>query len=334
MEPLISVIVPVYKVEQYLDECVQSIINQTYKNLEIILVDDGSPDRCPEMCDEYARQDSRIKVIHKKNGGLSSARNVGIEVASGEYIGFVDSDDFIASDMYEKLYASIKGEKDDVFAVKCRYKRYINGQIVSSFFHDYNTDTIVPSDKYLVSLVSDYFAPNVWEFLIKRKYVFVRFVEGKNAEDLLFCYQLGDYIERNRLSLKLITDELYYYRDTRESISNNQTTPFFISVIDNCEYIYNDSILKGSHEVAESIYAKYAATVFSLNIQIRRNTSWQTQYYREYHNKLKRLKWSKFLHFWGVRHKIGLIIVTYFPCLLVPGVISFITKHEEIPPNK
>ena len=84
MNPLISIIVPVYKVEQYLDECVQSIRNQTYTNLEIILVDDGSPDRCPEMCDDYAKQDSRIKVIHKNNGGLSSARNAGLEVMSGD----------------------------------------------------------------------------------------------------------------------------------------------------------------------------------------------------------------------------------------------------------
>ena len=84
MNPLISIIVPVYKVEQYLDKCVQSIRNQTYTNLEIILVDDGSPDRCPEMCDDYAKQDSRIKVIHKNNGGLSSARNAGLEVMSGD----------------------------------------------------------------------------------------------------------------------------------------------------------------------------------------------------------------------------------------------------------
>ena len=100
MEPLISVIVPVYKVEQYLDECVQSIINQTYKNLEIILVDDGSPDRCPEMCDEYARQDSRIKVIHKKN---ASARNAGIDFSHGEWIYFIDSDDWIELNCIELL---------------------------------------------------------------------------------------------------------------------------------------------------------------------------------------------------------------------------------------
>ena len=92
-QPLISVIVPVYKVEAYLDPCVESIINQTYRNLEIILVDDGSPDRCPEMCDAWAAKDSRIKVVHKKNGGASDARNVGLDVFLGDYVTFMDSDD-------------------------------------------------------------------------------------------------------------------------------------------------------------------------------------------------------------------------------------------------
>ena len=97
---LISVIVPVYKVEEYLDRCVQSIVNQTYSNLEIILVDDGSPDRCGAICDAWAEKDSRIRVIHKENGGLSDARNAGMAAATGQYIGFIDSDDRIAPEMY------------------------------------------------------------------------------------------------------------------------------------------------------------------------------------------------------------------------------------------
>ena len=105
--PKISVIVPVYKVEKYLDKCVESIVNQTYKNLEIILVDDGSPDNCPAMCDAWAEKDERIKVIHKENGGVSSARNAALEVATGDYIGFVDSDDWIEPDMYEYLVSLI-----------------------------------------------------------------------------------------------------------------------------------------------------------------------------------------------------------------------------------
>ena len=100
---LLSIIVPVYKVEPYLSRCVDSILNQTFGEFELILVDDGSPDRCGEICEEYARRDSRVRVIHKENGGLSSARNAGIDIARGEWLGFVDSDDYITPDCYEKL---------------------------------------------------------------------------------------------------------------------------------------------------------------------------------------------------------------------------------------
>lgn len=103
-EPLISVIVPCYKVEQYISKCVDSIINQTYHNLEIFLVDDGSPDNCGKICDEYAAKDNRVKVIHKENGGLSDARNAAIDIAKGEWITFVDSDDYISLDYVEILY--------------------------------------------------------------------------------------------------------------------------------------------------------------------------------------------------------------------------------------
>lgn len=106
-QPLISVIVPVYKAEAYLEKCVQSIRNQTYENLEIILVNDGSPDRCGEMCDAFAKEDARIRVFHKKNGGQSSARNLGLDNMTGEYVGFVDSDDWIEPDMYSVLYQHI-----------------------------------------------------------------------------------------------------------------------------------------------------------------------------------------------------------------------------------
>ena len=110
--PLVSVIVPIYKVEKYLCECVDSIISQTYTNLEIILVDDGSPDKCPEICDEYVKQDNRVKVIHKQNGGLSDARNVGIEIAQGEYLSFVDSDDVIHHEMIEVLMQPLLENKE------------------------------------------------------------------------------------------------------------------------------------------------------------------------------------------------------------------------------
>ena len=114
MSDKVSIIVPIYNVEKYLPKCIESIINQTYKNLEIILVDDGSPDNCAKICDEYAKKDNRIKVIHKPNGGVSSARNAGLDIATGEYIGFVDPDDFIAPEMYEQMLEAIKTANADL----------------------------------------------------------------------------------------------------------------------------------------------------------------------------------------------------------------------------
>ena len=116
-QPLVSIIVPIYNVEAYLDRCIQSLLNQTLKEIEIILVDDESPDNCPQMCDSYAASDYRIKVIHKKNGGLGLARNSGLKLATGEYIAFVDSDDYVDLTMYEDLYNIAKQNKlDTVFS--------------------------------------------------------------------------------------------------------------------------------------------------------------------------------------------------------------------------
>jgi len=105
---LVTVVVPIFKVEKYLNRCIESIVKQTYEKIEIILVDDGSPDNCPEMCDEWAKKDSRIKVIHKQNAGLGMARNTGIDNANGEYICFFDSDDYIHPNTIEKAYISAK----------------------------------------------------------------------------------------------------------------------------------------------------------------------------------------------------------------------------------
>lgn len=120
----VSIIIPVYNVERFLDKCVQSAINQTLQDIEIILVDDESPDGCPQMCDEYAKKDNRIKVVHKKNGGLGFARNSGLEVATGEYVTFLDSDDFVDLCTYERLYEIAKSENLD--AIYYKFKRFVN----------------------------------------------------------------------------------------------------------------------------------------------------------------------------------------------------------------
>ena len=122
---VISVIVPVYKVEKFLDRCINSIIQQTFTNLEIILVDDGSPDRSGEICDEWKMKDKRIRVIHKENGGLSDARNKGLDVATGDYVAFIDSDDFVAENYLEKIY-----RPDEEMVIGGVAKVDINGKVI------------------------------------------------------------------------------------------------------------------------------------------------------------------------------------------------------------
>ncbi len=116
MNEMVSVIIPIYKVENYLDECIQSIVAQTYKNIEIILVDDGSPDRCPQLCDKWAEKDNRIRVIHQKNGGLSVARNSGLKVAAGKYILYVDSDDYLKTEAVERLVSVAENNNAEIVA--------------------------------------------------------------------------------------------------------------------------------------------------------------------------------------------------------------------------
>lgn len=135
----ISIIVPIYKVEIYLRKCVDSIVNQTYKNIEILLIDDGSPDNCGIICDEYAKKDERIKVIHKKNGGLSDARNYGIEASSGDYIMFVDSDDYISKDMCEILLKKALENNADI--VSCNFKEIY----IDNFEEEINKQSIKKS---------------------------------------------------------------------------------------------------------------------------------------------------------------------------------------------
>lgn len=148
----ISVIIPIYKVENFLEKCVESIRNQTYKNLEIILVDDGSPDNCPKMCDDYAEKDERIKVVHRENGGLAEARNSGLEVATGDFVVFMDSDDFIDPDTYEMLYKMITENNADM-AMCGLVRETIEGEITDSRKSD-DTVQVWDGNEFLCKLLS------------------------------------------------------------------------------------------------------------------------------------------------------------------------------------
>jgi len=194
MKDLISIVVPVYKVEKYVSGCIDSLINQTYKNLEIILVDDGGIDNCPKILDEYASKDSRIKVIHKKNGGVSSARNEGINIATGKYIGFVDGDDTVNLQMYETLYSIITRYDADIAFCKS-LKSYLNDNDeleIPKVDLTQREEKIISTSEALKMMIMDGSVGNfVCTKLFKRElFNDIRFPEGKVYEDAGTTYKI------------------------------------------------------------------------------------------------------------------------------------------------
>lgn len=210
---LISVIVPIYKVEAYLDRCVRSIVVQTYENLEIILVDDGSPDKCPAMCDAWAEKDSRIKVIHKENGGLSDARNAGLAVATGEYISFIDSDDYIAPEFVAELHEAMLHTGADIAECATAYVDE-DGNIL----RQREVTPVAQMDKLeaLRRLVlEDGIYQTVWNKLYRRDVIDgILFEKGKHHEDDFWTYQVFDRMEK----LAVAERPMYYYLQRSGSI--------------------------------------------------------------------------------------------------------------------
>lgn len=185
--PLISVIVPIYNVEKYLPRCVESIINQEYKNLEIILVNDGSPDSCPQICDEYAKKDNRIKVIHKENGGLSDARNAGMEIATGEYISFIDSDDWVEADFISELYKGIKSGAD---IAECA-TRLVDDNDQTLSVRGSKGGKISAKDALIKLILEEGVYQTVWNKLYKRSQIQdIPFAVGKYHEDDFWTWQI------------------------------------------------------------------------------------------------------------------------------------------------
>lgn len=212
-QPLISVIVPVYKVEPYLDKCISSIANQTYTNMEIILVDDGSPDNCPAMCDAWAEKDNRIRVIHQKNQGGGAARNAGLDFASGGLIAFVDSDDYIAPDMYAHLYELLKAGAD---IAECSYVEVAGDDAV--FACGYETRSYTAQEAMAENIRDRVFRQLIWNKLYRRQMVDgVRFPTSKKIDDEFFTYRvLG-----NANTLIHSTKVCYAYRQQPESVMHS-----------------------------------------------------------------------------------------------------------------
>ncbi len=205
--PLISVIVPVFNVEKYLNRCIDSILSQTYRHLEILLIDDGSNDSSPQICDEYSKKDKRVRTIHKKNGGVSSARNAGLDVASGQFISFIDADDFISNDMYKELIEVYNAHHYDL--VKCFYDYYINDTITTKHYY-YDPGLIDISDKNSIySLFKEKkMDAEIWSYLFKKDTIGdLRFKNYGFGEDLLFVITIISKVK----SLYITNNSYYHY---------------------------------------------------------------------------------------------------------------------------
>lgn len=221
----ISIIVPIYKVEKYINQCIDSIICQTYQDLEIILVDDGSPDACPEICDKYADMDNRIIVIHKQNEGLIAARKSGLKTATGEYVCFVDGDDWIAPDMYEKISKSINKYNPDCVITQFLFA-FEDKTIPSDYLlvkEYYNREDIENSIFPTMLFKGQYYRfgifPNCWTKVFKREILQKHLYDVDNrirmGEDIAFTYPCLMECQ----SIAFIDEPLYYYRQNSESMT-------------------------------------------------------------------------------------------------------------------
>jgi glycosyltransferase involved in cell wall biosynthesis len=241
MQPLISIIVPFYNVENYLVRCLDSIVNQTYKNLEIILVNDGSTDSSLDICKRYSKNDSRIKIVNKKHGGVSSSRNAGLDAVTGEYIGFVDSDDYIDENMYMELYNNLIENNCDI--ATCYFCRVYGDE----FYTDYNFEfdkRIFNREEAIKSILLDKeLRVYLWTKLYSKKaFDNVRFPINREYEDIDVSISTLEKVDK----VVFINKILYFYVNRESSIDNN----------------YNDKNVKDSLEMAYKRY-KYVKDNYS-----------------------------------------------------------------------
>lgn len=312
-EALVSVIVPIYMVQDYLGKCVKSIVNQTYNNLEIILVDDGSKDDCGKMCDDYADQDERIKVIHKKNGGLSDARNAGIDLARGEYFVFIDSDDYIHPQMIEFLMKPIAEGQADMSV--CEYANVREDEETSISAIE-NADTVIidsPDDKghYFLSESSYVVFTVAWNKLYPRKYFDkVRYPKGKIHEDEFTTYKLLEKADK----VAFISTPMYYYVQRGDSIMGEG---FNIKSLDRLEALderIHYYAKQGNYNWAEKVHSIYRMIFIHYARRISKSDDFD---YSVLNNSLKRFKGTTLeyvMHYpISFRHKLGYMTMAIFP---------------------
>ncbi len=275
---LISVIVPVYKAERYLGECVDSILNQTYESFELILVDDGSPDNSGKICDEYAKKDERVKVIHKENGGVSSARNTGIDNAKGEYITFVDSDDVVDRQYLELMYKRIKETKSDMCF--CHFDRFDEEVYVEYKETIPEFLTIDFDDEKFINFANSFFnlKKNVFgsacRILFKKPIVnMLRFnTKIKISEDLVFTLNAIF----NSRSICSIQNVLYHYRTNFASVGQTYKKNFLTSQLElqkELELIFARFNGRTAKKISELYFCLICYYLFSNELKFRKINS-------------------------------------------------------------
>lgn len=314
--PLISVIVPIYQVEAYLEECLDSILNQTYRQLEIILIDDGSTDRCGEICDRYASRDSRIKVIHQTNQGLSAARNAGMDMATGEFISFIDSDDYIDPHFYEKMVQGFLNYPEAPIIVCLTYKDE-NGCI--SYYNPnwHTTQPIFHSSFTLCEdcLLGKVTGVTVWNKLYRSILLKdIRFRVGRNFEDLLFMHDLSPILKQYLGDVVVIPHYLYYYRIRQGSICHGEEP----SIIGNL-HSYLDIITESKEqnpEFAQKLETQCQKNIIYFNGQLELNKKWKKKYAPTFRPLMKQISWRRIFSFQASwKGKIAMLIIRLYPPL-------------------
>lgn len=312
--PIISVIVPVYKVEPYIDRCIDSIVNQTYRNLEIILVDDGSPDRCPEICESWAEKDSRIKVIHKENGGLSAARNCGIECCHGDYIGFVDSDDWIEPDMYEKLYNTIV-KYNVPLAMGGRFDIYENC-LTDKKRTTYGNEKVISAQQLLPKmLLGDGCDSVAWDKLYhKSLWKEIRFPDGEIFEDIAIMYKL--IIKANKIAI--CDDPLYNYYHRSGSITESSFNPAYLAYPKHTRKMLEEIAVMHPDLERYAIYSHIRAlrtVLFKLSFAEKSIFEKYKDVYYSHMRELRSCKhfWKKNKEWYTLKSRLVLFIYTHPP---------------------
>ncbi len=250
---MISIIIPVYKVEQWLPKCVDSLLTQTYEDLEIILVDDGSPDGCGRICDDYATRDSRVRVIHKENAGVAMARNDGLDIAKGEYISFVDSDDWMGENAYELLINAMQKYNADCVVGSC-VNMIDDGENLTPDKKKTSKERCMSSREVMKHVLLDRSA--VWNRLFKRE-IFdeIRFPIGRVNDDEFVALRAYEKCDK----IVFLADDTYYYRIRANSITTAKFSvrnmDMYYNSLDNLEFIKSTA-----PELEEAAMAKVVKT--------------------------------------------------------------------------